>query len=41
MSVQKAKKKKVKKQLRLKGINGKIKPSAQDIRIAKELVSPE
>jgi hypothetical protein len=40
MSVQKAKKKKVKKQLRLKGINGKIKPSAQDIRIAKELVKP-
>jgi hypothetical protein len=40
MSVMKAKKKKIKKQLRLKGINGKIKPSAQDIRIAQELIKP-
>lgn len=36
----KSKKKKIKKQLRLKGINGKIKPTAQDVRIAKELVKP-
>jgi hypothetical protein len=41
MSVKKkAQKKKIKRQLRLKGINGKIKPTPQDIRIAKELVKP-
>jgi hypothetical protein len=33
----KAKKKKIKKQLRLKGINGKVKPSPQDLLIAKNL----